>query len=234
MFSCKSFKSLKTDKSEVILNSLIQAHGGKNYNHTSIEFTFRDSKYEFHIRGSKFDYFKFSKKDGSYIKDMLSNGGFTREVDGKFVELNNKDLNRYSNSLNSVIYFVLLPYKLIDPAVRHSYSGSTVIRGIEYDVLNISFDSYGGGEDFEDEYLFWINKVTDRMDYFAYNYKVNNGGVRFRAAFNPRIINGILFQDYINYKAPVGTKLNDLPVMYEKDQLTRLSEILTEDIRAIN
>ena len=38
------------------------------------------------------------------------------------------------------------------------------------------------------------------MDYLAYSFQVNGGGVRFREAYNPRTVGGIRFQDYVNYK----------------------------------
>jgi hypothetical protein len=41
--------------------------------------------------------------------------------------------------------------------------------------------------------------------------------VRFRTAFNTRVIDGLTFQDYINYEAPIGTPLKDLPKLYEQE-----------------
>lgn len=61
------------------------------------------------------------------------------------------------------------------------------------------------------------------MDYFAYNYQVNEGGVRFRAAFNTRVVAGVTFQDYINYEAPIKTPLKDLPGLYEQGKLKEAS-----------
>jgi hypothetical protein len=54
--------------------------------------------------------------------------------------------------------------------------------------------------------------------------------VRFRTAFNTRVIDGLTFQDYINYEAPIGTPLKDLPKLYEQGKLKELSKILTEDV----
>ena len=68
----------------------------------------------------------------------------------------------------------------------------------------------------------------------AYSYSVNDGGVRFRSAYNPRTIDGIRFQDYINWEAPVGTPLKDLPALFEKDKLKELSRIETVDVRNLN
>jgi len=60
---------------------------------------------------------------------------------------------------------------------------------------------------------------------------VNKGGVRFRSAYNRRVIDGIIFQDFINYKAKIGTPLFDLPSLYEKGELEELSRIETKDIQ---
>lgn len=55
------------------------------------------------------------------------------------------------------------------------------------------------------------------MDFLAYEYNVNGGGVLFREAFNSRMIEGMRFQDYINYGALVGTLLDSLLVCYLKE-----------------
>jgi hypothetical protein len=59
---------------------------------------------------------------------------------------------------------------------------------------------------------------------------VNDGGVRFRAAFNTRVIDGITFQDYINYEAPLETPLTDLPKLYVQGKLKEVSIIRTENV----
>jgi hypothetical protein len=55
-------------------------------------------------------------------------------------------------------------------------------------------------EKIDDELHYWINKDTHKIDYLAYSCQVNDGGVRFRSAFNTRVA-GVTFQDYINYEA---------------------------------
>jgi len=79
--------------------------------------------------------------------------------------------------------------------------------------------------------LYWINEETGIIDYLAYNYIVNGGGVRFREAINSRKINDIVFQDYINYKPESKeTPLNELDNLFENGQLKELSRIISEDI----
>ena len=117
-----------------------------------------------------------------------------------------------------------------DKSVNKKHVGKTSIKEKNYDVVQVTFDKEGGGKDHDDQYHYWINDETHLIDYLAYNYTVNKGGVRFRSAYNTRSIDGIIFQDYINYKAPVGTPLINLPKLYEADQLKQLSLIKTENV----
>ena len=216
--------------SDKIVKETIDAHGGSKYNNAHYAFTFRNKRYEFKNNGAEYEYKLSSIKDGINTLDILNNRGFSRTVDDSSVTLSEKDKTRFGNSINSVIYFATLPYKLSDKAVNTAYKGETQIKNESYDIIQISFDEEGGGTDHDDIFYYWIHKDSRQIDYLAYQYAVNKGGVRFRKAYNKRNVGGILFQDYINYKAEEGTPLDDLPSLWEKGELKKLSEILTEDI----
>jgi hypothetical protein len=220
----------KTDKASQILQETIKAHGGDLYEKAHYQFVFRDKTFTFKNNGNNFTYTVESTKDGSTTKDVLKNGVFSRQVDNQSVTLSEKDENSAKGAINSVIYFATLPHKLNDAAVNISFVEETTIKGKKYDVLKVTFNQNGGGEDFEDEYHYWVNQETKKIDYLAYNYQVNGGGVRFRSAYNVRVVDGITFQDYINYKAEVGTPLKDLPALYEQGKLKELSRIKTEKV----
>jgi hypothetical protein len=132
--------------------------------------------------------------------------------------------------LNSVIYFATLPYKLQDASVHKNFIEETTIKEKQYAIVGVTFGQAGGGKDFDDEFHYWINKETHKIDYLAYNYRTHDDGVRFRAAFNTRVIDGLTFQDYINYEAPWGTALKDSPKLDEQGRLKELSQILTENV----
>jgi len=215
------------------LSKAIKSHGGKNYETVHIGFTFRKKAYTFKNNGGAYEYTRTEDKDGQQIFDVLKNDGFKRSIAGKPQNLSDKDALKYENSLNSVIYFAQLPYKLDDPAVTQVAKGSTTIKGKAYQVVQVSFAKEGGGTDHDDTYYYWVNQSTNIIDYLAYNFHVNGGGVRFRSAFNPRKVGGLHFQDYVNYKAPVNTPLADLPAMYEKGALKELSKIELENIRVL-
>ena len=213
--------------------SAVKAHGGKRYDQAHYEFIFRKNKYTFKNSKEGIECTVQKTKNGKTTFDKMTNSDFTRMVDGQEIELSDKKKSGYSGSLNSVIYFATLPYKLQDPAVNTAYKGTTTIKGKNYEVLEITFDEEGGGKDHEDVYYYWINQKTKVIDYLAYNFQVNNGGVRFRSAYNSRNVDGIIFQDYINFKAPVGTPLSELPKLFEKEELKQLSVIATESVKKL-
>jgi len=241
-FSCKSTNTTQTQqnpplkelsKVEKTLAKAVTAHGGEKYNTAHYEFVFRDKKYTFKNENSNYLYSVTKTKDGETIKDILDNGKLTRTVNGKTLELSEKQVRGYTGSLNSVIYFATLPHKLQDEAVNLKDAGNQMIKGKKYDILEVTFTEKGGGEDHDDEFLYWINQETNLIDYLAYNYRVGKGGVRFRVAYNPRNVDGIHFQDYVNYKAEVGTPLADLPELFEAEELKKLSVIESESIRSL-
>ncbi|HDZ14798.1 hypothetical protein LCGC14_1150270 [marine sediment metagenome] len=227
-------KTTTMDKADSLVTKTIAAHGGELYDTAHYEFKFRKNRYTFHNKKEGYIYSTTSQKDGNEIRDVLENGTFSRTINGKNTELSEKDITKYTEALNSVIYFATLPYKLQDAAVNKSFEGRTTIKNQEYDILLVSFDEAGGGTDHDDTFMYWLNSKTGTIDYLAYSYATNDGGVRFRSAYDPRTIAGIRFQNYINYEAPLGTPLKKLPELYEMDELKELSRIETVDVVALD
>jgi hypothetical protein len=217
-------------KADSIVDRTIEAHGGKLYDNADYSFVFRGTKYRFQNNETTYAYSSEIQKGDSLIKNVMTPDKFERSVNSNLQALNKEKTSQYSEALNSVIYFAMLPYKLQDASVNRKFIEETTIKDKQYDVVGVTFGQDGGGRDFDDEFHYWINKQTHKIDYIAYNYRTNNGGVRFRTAFNTRVIDGITFQDYINYEAPLETPLKDLPILYEQGKLKEVSQILTETI----
>jgi len=214
-----------TDPQKIIDNA-IAASGGQKYLNSTSEFDFRDRHYIAKRNGGVFSYERITKDSINTTHDFLSNDGFRRQINGSQVEVADSMKTRYSASVNSVVYFALLPYGLNDPSVQKKFLGETQIENKEQYVVEITFGQEGGGEDHEDIFIYWINKKDFTIDYMAYSFAENDGeGYRFRKAYNPRRINGILFFDYINYKPKSGAKLTDLEELFKKGELEELSKI---------
>lgn len=223
-------KSEILTKGDSIIQKVIEAHGGELFENANYTFTFRGKTYQFQNDKKNYIYSVETKRNDSIIKDVLTNENFKRYINNVLQKLNDEEVKKYSEAINSVIYFATLPYKLNDASVNKKFIEERTIKNKKYDVIEVTFNPEGGGKDHEDEFYYWINKQTNKIDYIAYNYKVNEGGVRFREAFNTRVVDGITFQDYVNYEAPLGTPLKQLPVLFQEDKLKELSKILTEDV----
>ncbi len=215
-----------------IIAQAIATHGGEALEQANLSFDFRKKHYEVHLNGGQFTYQSTGEDStGALLHDVLTNAGFTRTVDGQPSNLTKEDQQRYGNSLNSVVYFVLLPYPLNDPAVNATYLGEAAIRSEPYHKIRVTFNQQGGGDDFDDEYIYWIHRERHTMDYLAYRFEVNGGGTRFREAYNPRLISGIRFDDYINYESTVDkVDLKDYDQLFETGKVKELSRIETENV----
>lgn len=213
-----------------LISQVVEAYGGFP-DTLHLVFDFR----EFHIvidqRAGRYQYERHFVKEGDSIRDILTNEGLRRNVNGRDVKLTPKRAKAYSNSVNSVVYFALLPYRLQDGAVISKELDPMTISGKDYRVLQVSFKKEGGGEDHEDEFVYWFSKEGLQLDYFAYSYATDGGGIRFRVRSNTQELdNGLILQDYVNYKTDsLSTALIDLPELFEAGQLKEVSRIEIEN-----
>ena len=228
--SCES-----KSEAEKIVNKSIEAHGGDAYKDSKIEFDFRDIHYTILKTPDRFEYIREFEDSTGYVKDVLNNSGFVRTVnDVKIDTLSEEWIGKYTRSVNSVAYFAYLPYGLNDEAAIKTYEGLTEIKGEEYHLIKVTFAQEGGGEDFEDEFLYWIGKDDYIMDYMAYYYLTDGGGVRMRSVSSVKEVGGIRFQNYLNLKPEVEkTPVDSMQSLYLAGKLEVLSEINLENIKVV-
>lgn len=227
--SCENQK--KPNAQDIVDMAIAQA-GGERYYNSKIEFDFRDRNYCAVRDNADFKLERQTFKDSVVTTDILSNSYFLRLENEEQVALEDSTKTKLSNSVNSVHYFSVLPYGLNDAAARKAYLGEVKVKGQNYHKIEVTFSEEGGGTDFDDVFLYWINTENHHVDYLAYEFHVNGGGMRFREAYNERTINGIRFVDYKNYK-PIdkGVKLHDLDTAFEASNLELLSNIELENVK---
>ena len=217
-----------------MIDQAIAAHGGDRYERMVAQFTFRGTPFTIRQDGGLFTY-KQVKVDslGDTTTYHLDNDGFRKTVnDQPNEQWAEKEKARYGETTNSVIYFALLPFGLQSNAVIAEYLDSVNIKGNPYHKIQVTFREEGGGEDFEDVFLYWIHAKSHTMDYLAYEYHTNGGGMRFRDAYRVHTVNGIRWQDYINYKPKdASVSLHQLDSLFVAGALERLSTIDLEDIQ---
>lgn len=232
VFSCKKENKAQVN-ADAIINKAIEVSGGSKLDSSILMFSFRDKKYKATRNFGAYTLERAFRDSLNKYNDVLSNNGFQRFINSERIIVADSMASRYSNSVNSVHYFSVLPYGLNDKAVNKLYLGRALIKGREYHKIKVTFNEEGGGEDFEDVFVYWVQTETFKVDYLAYSYAVNGGGMRFREAYNERFVNGIRFVDYNNYK-PENEKESsvfDLDSLFETGELILLSKIELENVK---
>tara|TARA_R110000868_G_scaffold4211_15_gene26780 strand:- start:18953 stop:19693 length:741 start_codon:yes stop_codon:yes gene_type:complete len=228
LVSCKESVKKVLDADEIV-NKAIEVCGGDLYEFSVISFKFRDKEYISENRGTILK--RIFKSDSLNYIDIKTNTDFQRYIDDTPVSVSDSVAALYSNSVNSVHYFAQLPYRLNDKAVHKELIKEQIIANKSYYLVKVTFDKNGGGNDFDDTYLYWLNKETFKPDYLAYDFHTDGGGLRFREAYNERYVEGIRFVDYKNYKPKDSlATLEQVADLFIKNQLELLSEINLENI----
>lgn len=229
LFSCQA-----PDPAQAIVDQSIVAHGGKAFESSVISFDFRDRHYQIFKSTQAFEYIREFSDSTGQVRDVLDNSGFVRSVNGTKVELTEERIGAFSRSVNSVAYFAFLPYGLNDPAVRKTLIGESELEGKKYDLIRVTFAQEGGGEDYDDVFLYWINQETKRIDFLAYSYHTDGGGVRFRKAVKTHEVGGLVMQDYENYGLESKeTPVEEMESLYKSGKLELLSTIELENIQVV-
>jgi hypothetical protein len=231
LFACNETK--KPQNAQEIVDASIAYHGMGNLYDAEFNLTFRDMAYTYKMHDGRYEYTRTqTDSTGATIIDVLNNDGLVRTIDGKEATLTAERNGAYSRSVNSVIYFFRLPYGLNDDAVRKTYNGEVEVDGKKYHEVRVTFAQEGGGDHFEDVFLYWFDDEDYSMDYMAYLYYTDGGGLRMRKAINPRRVSGMLIQDYINLKpANDEVTIEGIREAYNQGELVELSRIINEDVQ---
>lgn len=229
MWACKTEE--KKLSAQEIVNLSIQASGGDLYLNSTIAFDFRDRHYISEQKGRQKILKRIIKNDSIHLIDILYTSSFERFRNDSLIALSDSLASRYGNSVNSVHYFSKLPYGLNDQAVHKELLEEAEIKGQSYFKVKVTFNQEGGGDDFDDTYIYFFNQTTYKPDYLAYDFHVNGGGMRFREAYNERYVNGIRFVDYNNMK-PVdkGVSVLKIDSLFNTGRLELLSKIELKEI----
>jgi len=244
--ACKQDQPAATQDAETIKNpalldsaiwvtrKAIEVHGGKAFLNSIIEFDFREHHFKITRKGGSFSYERIGKDStGNTLRDVLTNANFHRERNGQKLALTEKDSSAFANAVNSVVYFALLPYFLQDRAVKKTLLGKSMIKGEPYYKIAVQFDQAGGGKDFQDKYTYWFHQERFTMDYLAYTYETDEGGARFREAYNIRKVEGIHFADYRNFKPRNATDraLEHFDRAFENGGLEEISTVELKNVK---
>jgi len=199
---CVLFIACKTEKVETantIINRAIEVAGGEKYIDAEIVFDFRDKQYTAIRKNEIYQYEREFKDATQVIRDVLNNEGFKRFVNTEEIVVADSMSVKYAASVNSVHYFALLPYGLNDAAVIKENLGSVSIKGKNYHKIKVTFQQEGGGEDFEDVFLYWVNIKGKNYHKIKVTFQQEGGGEDFEDVFLYWVNTETYTVDYLAY-----------------------------------
>ncbi|WP_435262074.1 hypothetical protein [Tenacibaculum sp. nBUS_03] len=112
-------------KAKSIVENSIKKHGGDLYSNASYTFDFRGQEYSFNHDKDGYTYsLSWKDEDDTAIEIRLQNEQLLKTINNELVQLNQDDISSYREKINSVLFFVLLPFKLEDPNATTTYKGN--------------------------------------------------------------------------------------------------------------
>lgn len=235
MYGCSDNTTSPASRARSIIEQTREQHGSDILERAVVEFDFRGDHYTVRHDGGIFSYERiYTDSMGRRVREVLTNDSLHQVIDGERRQLSANEQLSVETTVNSVVYFALLPYYLNDPAVQPRYLGTSTIQGAPYHEVEVTFTREGGGRDWQDRFVYWIHRDRLTMDYFAYYYHTGGGGSRFREAVNVRSIEGVRFADYINYTVPEDTlgvsSVEQYDKLFEAGSLEKVSEVRLHNI----
>lgn len=222
-----------------IVDRSIEHHGGDLYDAVDVEFTIRSRSGEFRVR---------SRRDAGVYRTVItetvdhgeqtaervvdvSNDAVSLTLGGTVQDVSDSE-QRWRDFASARTYFPFLPYRLNDPSVAKRDLGLETWDGRQLHKVLVTFDT-GSSTDASDQYLYWFDPETARLEQLAYSFGEGEGaGLRFRKLTNFRRVGGLLFADHENY----GVDGRELPVTaitpaFVADEMEKVSTVLVEDLR---
>ena len=220
-----------------ILDLAIEHHGGDLYESSTVSLKITSLSGSFSIEadlGNNFDYTVVGEvgREKKYLRKVNYTNIAVREWrDGEEVRLDESLAGRARDFVDARVFFPFLPYGLNGENVFKEDLGIEVWEGVKLHKVRVSFKP-GTSTDAEDAYMYWFDPETGRVEQFAYDFKVGNGGLRFRKPLKFKRVGGILFSDQENYAVNgPGLSVDLLTPDYVRNKMKLLSTIRVSDIQ---
>jgi len=187
-----------------IVDRSIELHGGEIYRHSSSELQVCSKSGCYRVR-ARIDGGLFDIEASGRVRDEERRVRITNETveywqDGQARTVGEERSQSLRSWVMARAYFVYLPFRLNDDSVIKQDLGIEVWDERPLRKVKVSFvASTSSGAD--DEFLYWFDPETARLEQFAYSFAGDPGGLRFRRAFNYRRVGGLLFFDQENWGA---------------------------------
>ena len=219
-----------------IVDKAIEFHGGNLFEHSTTSLTITSASGSFTIEasldGGLFDYVVIGAVGRDRVERRVHwNNDVTERWDnGEPVVLDDETAQQARDFVNARVYFPYLPYRLNDGNTYKEDLGLEEWDGKMLHKVRVSFRE-GSSTDDEDQYLYWFDPDTGRMEQLSYSFIVGNGGLRLRKVTEHKSIGGILFTDQENYAINgQGMSVNQITPTFAANDMELMSTVVLSDI----
>lgn len=188
-----------------IVERTIDFHGGELYERSETRMTLGSAGGSFDLRvrrvGGLYEIeVAGTLPDGTPRRALVTNDSVREWRGGEELALDEEGTARTRRFVQARVWFPFLPYGLLGDAVRHQDQGLERWGDRTLHRVKVTFAPGPDGAT-ADEYAFWLDPATGRVEQYAYAYDrgTPQGGLRFRTAHRYRRVGGILFYDVHNF-----------------------------------
>lgn len=185
-----------------IVDRAITFHGGDRFQDSEATFDLCSRSGCFSVRskinGGLFEFEVGGPVRGVQRRVIASNSDLRLWLDGVPSPVSEDREQQLRDWVMARVYFVFLPFRLNDASVIKRDEGVSNWEGRQLHKITVTFVA-GSSTDADDEFAFWFDPASGRLEQFAYSFRGRPGGIRFRRLFNYRRVGGILFYDQENW-----------------------------------
>lgn len=221
---------------QYIIDQAFKAHGSKVFDQSIIEFRIGKRNYKSTRENGEYRYERFWDSLGVTLHDDLTRRGITRHFDQTQALLDTKKIDELSSSIRNLFFLFSIPFGLNEPQIIKEYLGEVILVEKPYHKIRISFKLNPNDRTiYDNEFVLWIHKTRFTIDYLSFKLsEPNDKSLRFRQAVNPRKVEGLLIQDFKEFK-PIQDSIEiapaDLDQAWIGKQLQEWSGIKLEQVK---
>jgi hypothetical protein len=216
----------------------IALHGGDVYtsSRTTLSLCSKSgcSRLEVERDEGLYEYCATAKVTGGERRVCMSNDRVEASLDGvPVVGVDGVEEAALRDWVMERVYFVFLPSRLDDPSVLLEDLGEEGWDGRVLRKVKVTFEPETS-TDADDEFLYWFDPETARLEQFVYSYASNGGGIRFRKLTNYRRVGGILFFDQENFGVDgAGLAVDRVTPDYVERAMRHVSTVELRDVSVV-
>lgn len=220
---------------EALLRQARKAHGADRLEHATVEFALDGARFRVERDGERFAYARtWADRSGLVFRDVLTAEGLERTIDGRAVGLGEAARREAATALRAAVYLALLPFSLDGAAEEALVLTPDTLSGQAYERVALPLDRAAPGLDERGRLVLWIHPERHTVDYLAYRYAADGGGARFRAAYEPRTVEGVRFANHYEFSGDLlEVPVEGLGQFYERGELNFLGRVELDSVRVL-